>query len=60
MDLTDKISADIIRALPDSSLRKLNKLLDDSNASEEQIKAILKDSGINVDAVIKKSTRKEQ
>ena len=54
MDLTDKISADIIRALPDSSLRKLNKLLDDSNASEEQIKAILKESGINVDAVIKK------
>ncbi len=55
MDLASRVSADIIRMLPDEQLRKLNKLLDDDNVSEEQIKAILKDSGVDLVGIIKKS-----
>ncbi len=59
MDLTSRISADIIRALPDESLRKLNKALD-GDVSEDQIKAILDESGIDVAAIVKETTRKGQ
>lgn len=59
MDLTSRISADIIRALPDDSLQKLNKLLDNDDVSEEQIRSTLEESGVNLDELIKNSTGKE-
>lgn len=59
MDLTNRISADIIRALSDNQLQKLNKLLDNDDVSEEQIKTILDESEVDVAKTIKKTVRGE-
>lgn len=59
MDLVDKISAELVKTLPDEELAKLNLLLDEEDVSEQEIRTLLDESGVDIAKIIKKVAQTE-
>lgn len=53
--LNEKINVSILNAMPDASLERLNALLDSPEVTNQQIDALINESGVNTDEVVEKA-----